>query len=174
MDDSYECIICMADDIPAPKSIKLPCGHRQCSHCLKRAFRLALSDPQLMPPTCCNQQEIPYSYVARLFDRAFKHEYEKKRDEFSTKNRIYCPTKGCGKWIKPSDVRNDLLVGGRYGQCSRCSRKVCMKCNMRYHPGKKCGRDETLSALAREKGWQRCYNCKAMVELKEGCNHMTW
>ena len=25
----------------------------------------------------------------------------------------------------------------------------------------------------KEKGWQRCYSCSAMVELKEGCNHMT-
>lgn len=25
-----------------------------------------------------------------------------------------------------------------------------------------------------DKGWQRCYNCKAFNELKEGCNHMTW
>jgi hypothetical protein len=28
--------------------------------------------------------------------------------------------------------------------------------------------------MAKEKGWQRCYSCKAVVELKEGCNHMTW
>jgi len=27
--------------------------------------------------------------------------------------------------------------------------------------------------MAKEKGWQTCYNCKAVVELKEGCNHMT-
>ncbi|KAL9062676.1 MAG: hypothetical protein Q9157_008719 [Trypethelium eluteriae] len=28
-------------------------------------------------------------------------------------------------------------------------------------------------AVAKEAGWQRCYNCRAMVELREGCNHMT-
>jgi hypothetical protein len=26
---------------------------------------------------------------------------------------------------------------------------------------------------AEEEGWQRCFNCHAMVERKEGCNHMT-
>ncbi|KAI4252545.1 MAG: hypothetical protein LQ352_004239 [Teloschistes flavicans] len=27
--------------------------------------------------------------------------------------------------------------------------------------------------IAKKEGWQRCYNCSATVELKEGCNHMT-
>jgi hypothetical protein len=22
--------------------------------------------------------------------------------------------------------------------------------------------------------WQRCYNCKAVAQLTEGCNHMIW
>ena len=33
---------------------------------------------------------------------------------------------------------------------------------------------KVVEEMAKEKGWQRCYNCKAMVELKEGCYHMTW
>lgn len=27
--------------------------------------------------------------------------------------------------------------------------------------------------VAEQAGWRKCYNCSAMVELKEGCNHMT-
>jgi hypothetical protein len=27
---------------------------------------------------------------------------------------------------------------------------------------------------AKKAGWQRCYSCRTMIELKEGCNHMTW
>jgi hypothetical protein len=27
--------------------------------------------------------------------------------------------------------------------------------------------------VAKKEGWQLCFNCSAMVELKEGCNHMT-
>ncbi|KAJ8110162.1 hypothetical protein OPT61_g6924 [Boeremia exigua] len=39
-----------------------------------------------------------------------------------------------------------------------------------------CPTDEELHRppqKALEKGWQRCYNCKAVVELKAGCNHAT-
>ncbi|KFY82353.1 hypothetical protein V498_08618, partial [Pseudogymnoascus sp. VKM F-4517 (FW-2822)] len=39
-----------------------------------------------------------------------------------------------------------------------------------------CPRDEETNRLleaAKEAGWQRCYSCRTMVELKEGCNHMT-
>jgi hypothetical protein len=27
---------------------------------------------------------------------------------------------------------------------------------------------------ARENGWQRCNNCRRLVELDMGCNHMTF
>lgn len=39
-----------------------------------------------------------------------------------------------------------------------------------------CPSDPALQAtlsLATNQGWQRCYKCKAMVELDLGCYHMT-
>ncbi|KAG9701962.1 hypothetical protein KCU69_g6993, partial [Aureobasidium melanogenum] len=68
------------------------------------------------------------------------------------------------------------LHGRKYGRCPRCKTKVCTLCNNKLHTTGECPKDpetKRLVDLAREKGWQRCYNCKAMVELKEGCNHMT-
>ncbi|RFU35298.1 hypothetical protein B7463_g1043, partial [Scytalidium lignicola] len=47
---------------------------------------------------------------------------------------------------------------------------------LKWHGAKDCPKDEETNKLletAKEAGWQRCYNCRAMVELKEGCNHMT-
>jgi hypothetical protein len=50
-------------------------------------------------------------------------------------------------------------------------------CRGKWHGNKKeCPKDENvqrLEAMAKEKGWQKCYNCSCLVELKEGCNHMT-
>lgn len=129
-----------------------------------------------MPPTCCNAEHIPLLKVERLFDDKFKRLWNKKYQEYTTANRLYCPTRGCGEWVKPSKIRMDLTYGRKYARCSRCNTKICVLCSAKFHTRRECPRDEETNRLvemAKEKGWQRCYNCRAVVELKEGCNHMT-
>ena len=172
-----ECLTCLSDDVPISKAAKLSCGHRMCHACLRRIFTMSVTDPQHMPPRCCTQDNIPLKHVDRLFNDKFKILWNKKYQEYTTKNRIYCPARGCGEWIKPSHIRMDSSVGRRYGKCSRCKMKVCCLCNGKWHTRKECPKDEETKRfveIAKEAGWQRCYSCKAMVELKEGCNHMTW
>lgn len=172
-----ECLVCMADDLPANKTAKLGCGHRMCHHCLKRQFTLSVTDPRHMPPRCCTHEHIPLKHVERLFDDKFKRQWNKKYQEYKTANRLYCPSKGCGEWIKPSKIRMDLTYGMKYARCGRCNTKVCVLCNKKFHTRRECPKDEETNRvveMAKEQGWQRCYNCKAVVELKEGCNHMTW
>ncbi|KAN0079325.1 hypothetical protein V8E54_004539 [Elaphomyces granulatus] len=162
------------------KSAKLACSHRMCQACLKRIFIMSLTDPQHMPPRCCTADHIPLKHVEKLFDMKFKVKWNKKYQEYTTKNRIYCPVRGCGEWIKPSQISIDTsggATGGRkFGKCSRCRTKICCLCNGKWHSGKDCPKDDDTKkfvAMAKDKGWQRCYNCSAMVELNEGCNHMT-
>jgi len=167
----------MKDDLPANKTAKLGCGHRRCHSCFERQFLLSLNDAHHMPPLCYSSDHIPLKYVESLFDDKFKRLWNKKYQEHITVKRLYCPTRGCGKWFKPSKIRMDLIYGRRYARCSRCSNKVCVECKGRFHTRRECPRDEDtncLVQLAKEKGWQRCYNCKAVVESKEGCNPMTW
>ncbi|KAF2133493.1 hypothetical protein P153DRAFT_157884 [Dothidotthia symphoricarpi CBS 119687] len=171
-----ECLVCMNDDLPLHKTVKLACGHRMCNSCLKRQFTLSAQDAQHMPPTCCTAEHIPLKYAERLFDDKFKKLWNKKYQEYTTANRLYCPSKGCGEWIKPSKIRMDLTYGRKYARCGRCTTKVCVLCSAKFHTKRECPKDEETNRLvqmAKEKGWQRCYNCKAVVELKEGCNHMT-
>ncbi|OAL00260.1 hypothetical protein IQ06DRAFT_222194 [Phaeosphaeriaceae sp. SRC1lsM3a] len=166
----------MNDELPVHKTVKLACGHRMCHSCLKRQFTLSVQDPQHMPPRCCTSEHIPLKYAERLFDDKFKILWNKKYQEYTTANRLYCPSKGCGQWIKPSRIRMDLTYGRRYARCGTCSTKVCVLCNERFHTKRECPKDEETNRLvqmAKEQGWQRCYSCKAVVELKEGCNHMT-
>ncbi|EUC35128.1 hypothetical protein COCCADRAFT_35351 [Bipolaris zeicola 26-R-13] len=171
-----DCLVCMNDDIPIHKTVKLACGHRMCYSCLKRQFTLSVKDPQHMPPRCCTSEHIPLKYADRLFDDKFKVLWNKKFQEYTTSNRLYCPTKGCGQWIKPSKVKMDPTYGRKYARCSSCNTKVCVLCNSKFHTKRECPKDEETNRLvemAKEQGWQRCYSCKAVVELKEGCNHMT-
>ncbi|OAX82959.1 hypothetical protein ACJ72_02692 [Emergomyces africanus] len=176
---TVSCLTC-SDDIPVSKAAKLACSHSMCEDCLRRIFTLSVTDPQHMPPRCCTSDHIPLKHVDRLFDRKFKIKWNKKYQEYTTKNRLYCPTKYCGQWIKPSNIRVDTSGGAtggrRYGICGSCRTKVCGLCNGKWHKGSECPKDDETRRFvqaARENGWQRCYNCSAMVELREGCNHMT-
>ena len=133
-----------------------------------------------MPPKCCTAAHIPLKHVDNLFDLRFKVKWNKKYQEYTTKNRIYCPAKGCGEWIKPANIHVDTSGGAnggrKYGKCGRCKTKVCATCNGKWHTSRECPKDEAtarFAEIAKEAGWQRCFNCSATVELKEGCNHMT-
>ena len=169
-----ECLTCGSDDIPSAQSAKLACGHRMCHDCLKRVFQMSVKDPAHMPPKCCTDQHIPLKHVEKLFDVKFKMLWNRKYHEYSTKNRTYCPTLKCGEWIKPSHIHT--AHGRKFALCPRCKTKVCTLCNNKLHKSSDCPKDPEIAKLveqAREKGWQRCFNCSSLVELKEGCNHMT-
>lgn len=169
-----ECLTCASDDVPVRNSAKLACGHRMCHDCLKRIFEMSVKDPAHMPPKCCTADHIPLHHVDRLFDLKFKTYWNRKYQEYNTKNRIYCSAPKCGQWIKPSHIHSSL--GRRYAQCPRCATKVCVSCHAKLHRSRECPKDPEMARLveqAKEKGWQQCYQCHAMVELKEGCNHMT-
>ncbi|KAI0132261.1 hypothetical protein BJ170DRAFT_592232 [Xylariales sp. AK1849] len=124
---------------------------------------------------CCTEEPIPIKHVDRLFDINFKKTWNQKFQEFSTRNRIYCPARRCGEWIQPDRIQR-FKDGRKLARCGNCKTEVCCACNGRWHRSKDCPKDEATKELleqARERGWQRCYNCKMLVELKEGCNHMT-
>ncbi|KAI1503091.1 hypothetical protein F5X99DRAFT_134957 [Biscogniauxia marginata] len=171
---TVECVVCL-DDLPANQAPKLKCGHRMCKTCLKRVFKISIKDPQQMPPRCCTSECIPLKHVDKLFKDDFKRIWNRKFAEFSTRNRVYCPGKKCGEWIKPDQIHRHRN-GRKIAKCSKCGTRVCCACNNKWHESRHCPMDEETDQVlqqAKEHGWQRCFNCNSMVELKEGCNHMT-
>ena len=142
-----ECFVCMMDDLPANKTTKLGCGHRMCHSCLKRQFSLSVSDLQHMPPTCCTAEHIPFKYVDSLVDDKFKRLWNKKYQEYTTANRLYCPAKGCGEWITPTKIRMDVTYGRKYARCHRCNTKVCVLCKSKFHTRRECPKDEETNRL---------------------------
>lgn len=101
----------------------------------------------------------------------------KSVQEFSTpwKERIYCPMVNCGEFIpKPVQVdeKNPFEVF-----CPKCRTRVCTTCKQRaHHVGKDCPQDWALEAVLRmgkNAGWRRCYKCRSLVELVQGCSHIT-
>ncbi|KAF9870079.1 ibr domain-containing protein [Colletotrichum karsti] len=167
------CVICM-DELRASKHPKLKCGHRMCDSCLKWSFQLSIKNLSSMPPKCCTSDYIPLEYVERLLSSDFKNKWNRKYLEYSTRNRIYCPSRRCGEWIRPGDMRR--RGGRKCGSCRACGLEVCCSCKGRWHSSRDCPDDEDTTRFleqAKEAGWQRCYKCSHMIQLEEGCNHMT-
>ncbi len=57
-----------------------------------------------------------------------------------------------------------------------CGVTTCSICKAASHGNADCPKDEATAAVlaaAREEGWTRCYRCRAMVELTQGCYHMS-
>lgn len=171
----FMCIVCM-DDLQFHETTKLKCGHQMCNRCLKQSFKLSITDPQHMPPRCFSSDPIPFEYVDQLFDLEFKKAWYKKMCAvYASRNPIYCPKRGCGEFIQQQDIRL-TKDRSRYGKCPRCSTKVCLNCCGPWHGH--CHKDEAtarrLEAEPEKETSQHCISCKSLVEISQGCNHVTW
>ncbi|CAK1357497.1 unnamed protein product [Cercospora beticola] len=86
----------------------------------------------------------------------------------STKNRTYCHDPACATFMPQESIISDVAT------CPQCRKTTCSICKSPSHSGD-CPEDEALNQLintAESRQWQRCYQCKSMVELTQGCNHM--
>jgi hypothetical protein len=160
------------------RTAKLKCCHRMCHTCLRKVFKLSLTDPQHhMPPRCCTDDNIPAESVDKLFDASFKKEWNQQFKQHAGRTPTTCPSRRCGALLKREDMR---LEGARWqGRCSRCRTKVCASCNARWHHEPECPSDDNAALFAIEQvtkrePWQRCYRCKTMVEVKDSGSHIAW
>jgi hypothetical protein len=70
-------------------------------------------------------------------------------------------------------------------ECVECARSFCVECRVPWHLNRSCqeyqqlplhlrdSEDSNLYKLAENQNWQRCRKCCRMIELAEGCYHMT-
>lgn len=129
-----------------------------------------------MPPRCCTQP-IPGSIIKPLLTRDDQQCFLKAVQEFSTpwEKRIFCPNPSCNEFIPPRPKPDPKHPFD--GVCRECRTRVCTMCKMRAHPlGQDCPNDLELDQVLRmgeKSGWRRCYKCRTLVELSQGCTHMT-
>ncbi|TID18287.1 IBR domain protein [Venturia nashicola] len=165
---AFECNVC-TDMFRKHEIIQLDCKHLYCPACLKNTFIHASSDIAFFPPHCCNNVEIDVSLVSDDMSTQEMEDYTDTRLEVNTPKRTYCCNNQCGKFIPTANVDAD------HANCTRCGTITCIHCKVKQHPGE-CAQDVALQstlALAASEGWKRCHACMAMVELQQGCYHMT-
>jgi len=159
------CVFCR--DIIQGIEILAPCGHYWDTGCLADLFRAATMDETLFPPRCC-QQPFVLDKIRRHLEADLCAVFEKKSIELSTADRVYCYRPTCSSFIGPATPSPHMQI------CPACRAYTCAHCKQAAHPSKPCPDDDaSILALAEEEGWKRCPGCRRLVELTQGCYHMT-
>jgi len=168
---NLHCDVC-TDIFPDYEIVSLTCEHNYCRACLQKTFLGAL-ESRTFPPRCCNT--IPTTLAAEVLDDAELENYLHESIVHDAtaepeKRRRNCSRSTCGQVLLPGWIKEDV------GLCLRCDGKTCMICGGEAHPGGDCPRDEATASLykmAEGRRWQRCPRCGSVVELLQGCFHMT-
>jgi len=74
-----------------------------------------MQDETLMPPSCC-RQEIPIALAKLTLNEMI--DFNAKRLEYSTKDRLYCSQPTCSTFIPPKFIVNSV---------GTCPKYVCKK-----------------------------------------------
>lgn len=136
----------------------------------------SVTEESKMPPRCCTQP-IPADTVQQVLTRENQQAFLKAVVQFSTpwEARIFCPKPSCGEFVPRRhkvDVKQPFNV-----TCHQCNTRICVMCKRNAHPvGRDCPEDwelEQVLKMGEKSGWRRCYKCRNLVELAQGCTHMT-
>jgi len=147
------------------------CTHEYCRECLSSLFRGSLTDETLFPPRCCGNS-IPVDECRGFIGDQLLGHLEAKRIEFETPagRRTYCHAPTCSTFIPAAAIKSNIA------RCVLCDARTCAVCKKAAHANSDCPDDPSTQALldlASAEGWQKCFSCSRLVELKTGCNHIS-
>ncbi|RAK73231.1 BRcat and Rcat domain-containing protein, partial [Aspergillus fijiensis CBS 313.89] len=155
------------EDISRAKVARSHCSHNYCSSCLERCFKSSLTEGGRFPPRCCGR---PYDIatVGKHLTPETLRQYEKKKVEFETPNKVYCSRGRCSAFIPSTWIANNTA------NCPNCGHQTCAVCKEPFHTGF-CSQNTDYNrqmSAARKYGWQTCPHCRRLVERHSGCQHV--
>jgi len=134
--EERQCAACL-ENFCFEEALSLTCGYHYCRECLTEFFTGAAKDETRYPPRCC--QPISHEGARPFLSLETMCQYQEKRVEWNTKDRIYCSRKKCSAFISPEYVR------GKEATCSKCQKVTCSKCKKSAHgEDTECSLDEEM------------------------------
>lgn len=151
--------------------VKVVC-HSYCDDCFVRLITAACANEQQWPPKCCLNQ-IPFRTILDHIPNDLKKTFEERRSEWEVPiaERVYCHVPDCSALIPSKNIN----LAKRVARCPQ-SHSTCTICRRPAHGKNECPEDQEMNMtnlLAEEEGWKRCSQCRALVEHREACQHMT-
>lgn len=162
-----ECNACM-ETVPTRTTLLPQCEQTYCRICLQDLFTSSIAEPTLFPPRCC-RLAVPLEVCRVMLPKGLIKELNLKVEELATPNPTYCANVKCSKFIRQKDIKHDV------GRCVFCKSTTCVLCKNQSHIGL-CPSDPHVQLLmdaAKRSKWQQCTKCNNMIELAQGCFHLT-
>ena len=150
--------------------VSVLCRHEFCKPCLAQYIESALQPGATFPPQCCGLP-VTFGTVQRHLSPELATRFGEKQRQIFSNCSLLCARRGCCVEIPENNIT------GMKGHCLACNGNTCKACRKTWHGGRPCSIDperEAILQLAKKKGWQSCYRCNNMVELKLGCFHMRY
>lgn len=171
------------------------CGHRFCFSCMRQHVEVKLLHGML--PNCphlgCNiRLEVESSRIFLPHKLLNIMSQRIKEESIPPNEKVYCPHPRCSALMSTREAISPLLIGSAeqradnagLRKCIKCSGYFCIYCRVPWHDKMSCydykrsnphqrNEDLRLHSLAKQNLWRQCVKCKHMIELSEGCFHMT-
>ncbi|GAB4840792.1 hypothetical protein Ancab_021554 [Ancistrocladus abbreviatus] len=187
------CSVCCKDCL-SQMMVTLKCSHKFCSHCMKTYVESKVQIGEV--PIRCPQLTCKYLISAsecKSFLLVISYDsLERAMAEFKvlSAEKIYCPYPNCSVLLDPHECLSTRASSSSQSdnscvECPVCQRFICMDCEGPWHTSLSCeeyrnlpleerdAADITLHHLAQDRRWRRCQQCRRMIELTQGCYHMT-
>ncbi|CAK7343732.1 unnamed protein product [Dovyalis caffra] len=188
------CVICLEDTDGDHIFSVDGCQHRYCISCMKQHVEVKLLHGTM--PKCPHegcQSELTVESCRKFLTPKLIETMCLRIKEASipVSEKIYCPYPKCSALMSKNEVSEHAksavaaglqLVGAR--KCLKCHGLFCINCKVPWHNNMTCysykrlnpdnpAEDVKLKSLATRNLWRQCVKCNHMIELAEGCYHMT-
>lgn len=187
------CPICCEEQHNS-QMITLNCSHKFCSDCMVMYVEGKLRSSQL--PIRCPQVRCKYHISASecksVLPLSSCESLERAIMEVGVLNMesLYCPYSNCSALVNPSQQLSSRASSSSQSdnnrvECPECHRDICLSCGVPWHYLITCDEYQNLPIVERDEGdislhrlaqnnrWRRCQQCRRMIELTQGCHHMT-
>ncbi|KAJ0261371.1 Uncharacterized protein HA466_0045050 [Hirschfeldia incana] len=188
-----DCLICYQDtDLERMFSVG-KCRHRFCFHCVKQHVEVKLLHGTV--PNCPHdgcKSEMVMDACRRVLTPKLGEMWKRriKDNAVPVTERVYCPYPRCAALMSKAKITESakslLSVYPDSGvrRCVECRGLFCVDCNVPWHGKVSCTEykklhpippadDVKLNSLASNKTWCQCEKCLHVIELTQGCNHIT-
>lgn len=186
------CAICLEDTHVSKMFSVDGCLHRYCFSCMQQHAEVKLLHGTVpkCPHESCKSELLVDSCRKFLTPKSIEIMRQRIREaSIPVTDRIYCPYPRCSTLMSTSEVleyTKDFLAVERSGarKCMKCHGLFCVNCKVPWHSNMTCqdyklsnshapAEDVKLKSLATRNLWRQCVKCNHMIELAEGCFHMT-
>ncbi|PKI62571.1 uncharacterized protein LOC116201050 [Punica granatum] len=188
-----ECVICLEDKNISQIFSVDPCLHRYCFSCMKQHVEVKLLHG--IVPKCpqegCKSELAVSNCSIFLTPKLIEMMAQRiKEASIPPSEKVYCPYPKCSALMSKGEIlenAKDALGGEKRSEarkCLKCNGIFCIECKVPWHDKMTCQEYRRrhplpplevlrLRHLAERNLWRQCVKCNHLIELSEGCYHMT-